>query len=119
MLTDTEPVLFDQSKKLRLEDIFSYKGENYIPEEYQHEEFDDLSLHFTSSIHYKDSILQSIDVTLDKLDTKMKLHPLRFENFRGNIHYEEEHLQIKDFHGEIGTTNFNFDLNKKNLFISL
>jgi hypothetical protein len=41
----------------------------------------------------------------------MKLHPLRFDNFRGNIHYEDQHVVIKDFHGEIGTTNFNFDLN--------
>ncbi|WP_299609492.1 AsmA-like C-terminal region-containing protein [uncultured Aquimarina sp.] len=99
------------SKKLKLEDIFSYKGENYVPEEYRHEEFDDLALHFASSMHYKDSALHSIDLTLDKLDTKMKLHPLRFDNFRGNIHYEDKHIVIKDFHGEIGTTNFNFDLN--------
>ncbi len=99
------------SKKLKLEDIFSYQGENYVPEEYQHEAFDDLTLHFTTSMHYKDSTLHSIDLALDKLDTKMKLHPLRFDNFRGNIHYEEEHVVIKDFHGEIGTTNFNFDLN--------
>lgn len=99
------------SKKLKLEDIFSYQGENYVPKEYRHEAFDDLTLHFTSSMHYKDSTLHSIDLALDKLDTKMKLHPLRFDNFRGNIHYEEEHLVIKDFHGEIGTTNFNVDLN--------
>ena len=99
------------SKKLRLEDVFSYKGDNYVPEEYRHEEFDDLALHFTSSMHYKDSALHSIDLALDKLDTKMKLHPLRFHDFKGNIHYENEHVVIKDFHGEIGTTNFNFDLN--------
>ncbi|MEM7382555.1 MAG: hypothetical protein AAF361_15380, partial [Bacteroidota bacterium] len=36
------------SKKLRLEDVFSYKGENYVPEEYRHEIFDELALHFTS-----------------------------------------------------------------------
>jgi hypothetical protein len=99
------------SKTLRLEDIFSYKGENYVPKEYQHETFDDLALHFAASMHYKDSTLHSIDLALDRLDTKMKLHQLRFENFRGNIHYEAEHLMIKDFHGEIGATNFNFDLN--------
>ncbi len=99
------------SNKLRLEDVFSYKGENYVPKEYQHEAFDDLALHFASSMHYKDSALHSIDLALDKLDAKMKLHPLRFDHFRGNIHYEEEHLVIKDFHGEIGATNFNFDLN--------
>ncbi len=99
------------SKKLRLEDVFSYKGENYVPKEYRHETFDDLALHFTSGMHYKDSALHSIDVALDKLDTKMKLHPLRFDNFKGHIQYEDEHLIIKDFHGEIGATNFNFDLN--------
>ncbi len=99
------------SNKLRLEDVFSYKGENYVPKEYRHEAFDDLALHFASSIHYKDSALHSIDLALDKLDTKMKLHPLRFHDFRGNIHYEDQHIVIKDFHGEIGTTNFNFDLN--------
>lgn len=99
------------SKKLRLEDVFSYKGENYVPKEYRHEAFSDLALHFGSSMHYKDSALHSIDLVLDKLDTKMKLHPLRFHDFRGNIHYEDEHLVIKDFHGEIGTTNFNFNLN--------
>ncbi|GGG32045.1 hypothetical protein GCM10011344_36230 [Dokdonia pacifica] len=99
------------SEKLRLEDVFSYKGENYVPEDYRHEEFDNLALHFASSMHYKDSVLHSIDLALDKLDTKMKVHPLPFENFRGNIHYEDDHIVIKDFHGEIGTTNFNFDLN--------
>ena len=99
------------SNSLRLENVFSYKGENYVPKEYRHEAFDKLALHFASRMHYKDSSLHSIDIALDKLDTKMKLHPLRFDNFRGKIHYEEEHIMIKDFHGEIGSTNFNFDLN--------
>ena len=99
------------SKKLRLEDVFSYKGANYVPKEYQHETFDDLALHFKSSMHYKDTSLHAIDVVLDKLDAKMKLHPLRFDHFKGNIHYEDEHLMIKDFQGGIGTTNFNVDLN--------
>ena len=99
------------SKKLRLEDVFSYKGENYVPEEYRHEIFDDLTLHFTSGMHYKDSTLYSVDMTLDKLDTKMELHPQRLHDFRGKILYEDQHILIKNFHGEIGSTNFNFDLN--------
>lgn len=99
------------SKKLRLEDVFSYKGANYVPEQYRHEIFDDLALHFTSSMHYRDSILQSVELALDKLDTKMELHPERFTNFRGDILYEDDYLFIKGFHGEIGATNFNFNLN--------
>ena len=82
-----------------------------MPKDYRHEEFDKLALHIASSMHYKDEALHSIDLSLDKLDAKMKLHPLRFHDFIGNIHYEDEHIMIKDFHGEIGTTNFNFDLN--------
>ncbi len=99
------------SKKLRLEDVFSYKGENYVPEEYRHEIFDDLALHFTSKMQYTDSSLSSITITLDKLDTKMELHPQRFHDFKGNIGYAEDHIAITDFHGEIGSTNFNLDLN--------
>lgn len=99
------------SKKLRLEDVFSYKGENYVPEEYRHEIFDDLALHLSSKMQYTDSSLSSIAITLDKLDTKMELHPQRFHDFKGNITYAEDHLVISDFHGEIGTTNFNVDLN--------
>lgn len=99
------------AKKLRLEDVFSYKGENYVPKEYRHEVFDDLALHFTANMHYKDAELYSLDLLLDKLDTKMEVHPQRFHDFRGNIHYEDEHIVINDFHGEIGKTNFNFDLN--------
>ncbi|MFD2585572.1 AsmA-like C-terminal region-containing protein [Croceitalea marina] len=99
------------SEKLRLEDIFSYKGENYVPEEYRHEIFEDLGLHFTTKMEYADSSLSSIAVVLDKLDTKMKLHPQRFHDFKGNIGYADDHIVITDFHGEIGSTNFNLDLN--------
>ncbi len=99
------------SNLLRLEDIFSYKGKNYVPEEYRHEEFEKLALHLNSSMHYKASALHAIDVELDKLNTKMKLHPMRFERFTGDFHYEKNHLVIKDFIGLIGRTSFNVGVN--------
>ena len=99
------------SKKLRLEDVFSYKGENYVPEEYRHEIFDDLALHFTSKMHYADSLLHYVDLDLDLLDTKMELHPQRFHDFKGNIRYEDQSIKINDLHGEIGSTTFNVNLN--------
>ena len=97
------------SKLLRLDDIFLYKGENYIPEEYRHEEFDNLSIHANTSMHYKNHTLHSIDVDLDKFDTKMHLHPMRFENFNGRVHYEDENLLVEAFHGKIGRTEFDID----------
>ncbi len=100
-----------KSSKIRLEDLLTYNGNNYLPKEYRHEEFTNLELHFESSMHYIDSTLHSIDFDLDKLTAKMKVHPQQFHDFRGKIHYEDDHIVIKDFHGEIGKTNFNIDLN--------
>ncbi|MFT6717016.1 MAG: hypothetical protein ACJA0Q_001666 [Saprospiraceae bacterium] len=99
------------SNALHLESIFSYQGENYVPEDYRHEEFDNLVLHVNSSMHYKNHELHSIDVKLDQLSAKMHLHPFRFENFKGRFHYEDEHLMIQKFHGKMGRTVFNVDMN--------
>ncbi|RNC86208.1 MAG: hypothetical protein ED556_07880 [Winogradskyella sp.] len=99
------------SDKLRLEDIFTYKGENYVPEEYRHEMFKNLKLHFNSSMHYKASSLQSIDLDVQQLNANMQLHPNTFEDFSGHFHYENDQLVVNDFNGKIGNTNFDVDLN--------
>ena len=96
---------------LRLEDIFSYQGKNYVPEDYRHEEFESLKLHINSAMHYKDSALHSIDIDLDQFDAKMHVHPMRFEDFSGRFHYEDEHLVIEKMHGKIGRTIFDLDMN--------
>ena len=96
---------------LKLEDIFSYQGENYVPEDYRHEEFDNLKLHITSEMHYKESKLHSIDLELDQFDAKMHVHPMRFEDFSGRFHYEDEHLVIEKMHGKMGRTVFDIDMN--------
>ena len=100
-----------KSDLLRLEDVFSYKGENYVPKDYRHEEFDHLVLHANTSMHYRKSSLHSVDIDLDKLNAKMHLHPMRFEDFRGRLHYENEHLALQKFHGKMGRTVFNVDMN--------
>ncbi len=99
------------SDALHLEDVFSYQGENYVPEDYRHEEFDQLVLHLNSSMHYKESALHSVDLDLDKLNAKMKIHPMRLEDFNGRIHYEDDHLVIEKLHGKMGRTVFNVDMN--------
>lgn len=93
------------SNILQLESLFSYQGENYVPEEYRHEEFDNLKIHGFTYLHYEDK-LKSVDLTLDKFNAKMKVHPLRFENFNGRVHYEDEHLVVEDFHGKMGESQF-------------
>ena len=98
------------STHLRLEDVFAYKGENYVPEEYRHEVFDDLDLSFSSAMHCKDSKLQTIDLDVENVQTKMQIHPNTFEDFSGHFHYENEQLLVNDFKGKIGDTDFDVDL---------
>jgi hypothetical protein len=93
------------SNMLQLSDIFSYRGENHVPQDYRHEEFDKLRLHGFALLHFQDS-LQSVDATFDHLEAKMKLHHLRFEQFRGRIHYEADHLMVQDFSGRMGHSDF-------------
>ena len=47
-----------------------------------------------------------MDLTIDRFDAKMKVHPLRFQNFNGRVHYEQDHLVIEDFHGILGKSQF-------------
>lgn len=93
------------SDMLKLEDVFSYKKENYVPEDYRHEEFDKLKIHGFTDLHFNEG-LRSIDTYLDKFTAKMKVHHLRFEDFNGRVHYEDEHLVVEEFSGKLGKSDF-------------
>jgi len=98
------------SRLLQLEDVFSYKGDNYVPEDYRHEELRDLKLHGHVDMHFIKE-LKSIDLYLDQFSTKMKMHKYKFEKFKGRVHYEDDHLMVKDFYGKLGKSSFEIDLN--------
>ena len=93
------------SKMLQLEDLFTYGGENYVPEDYRHEEFDDLKIHGFADLHFKES-LHSTDINLDLFEAKMKVHHLRFQDFGGRIHLENNDVLIEDFKGQLGKSKF-------------
>lgn len=90
-------------------DLLTYQGNNYLPEEYRTEEFQNLKLHGKLDLHY-DSTFKSADLYLTELSTQMKLHPLKLEKFTGQIHFEDEHLQVQDFSGMMGKSDFNVNL---------
>lgn len=94
------------AERLQLESLFTYGGENYVPEEYRHEEFDNLFLKGFALLHYKDGEFISTDVTIEDLTAKMKVHPLRLRDFKGRVHYEEDHLVVEDFEGKMGHSSF-------------
>jgi hypothetical protein len=108
-LGDTEIEFNLVSNHFELHDLFSYKGENYVPEDYRHEVFSDLKLHGDVLLHFDDG-MKSADAYIDHLGAKMKVHPMRFKNFEGRVHYEDEHIVLEELSGQIGKSDFKVDL---------
>ena len=107
---DTELAFDLTCQRLRLEDLLVYRGENYVPEDYRHEDFRNVKLRGRTELHFRDNGLQAIDLYLDELAAKMQLHDSRFEDFQGRLHYEDEHLTAENFRGRIGRSDFALDL---------
>ena len=105
MFGDTK-IEFDlTSSLLQFDNLFAYGGENFVPEDYRHEEIRELKLHGQTDLHFKDD-LKSIDFYLTQFNGKMKVHPMKFEDFNGRIHLENEQLTVTKLHGKLGNTNF-------------
>lgn len=98
------------SAKFELEDVFSYNGENYVPEDYRHEEFSNLKVHGDVILHFENQKLKTTDISLTELKGKMKMHPLALKDFSGRIHIENEHLTLENFKGRVGQSSFETDL---------
>ncbi|MEO1052973.1 MAG: AsmA-like C-terminal region-containing protein [Bacteroidota bacterium] len=108
-LGDTRVEFSLNSTLLQLQDLFSYGGENYVPEDYRHEEFRDLKVHGFADLHF-DKGLKSSDISIDQLEAKMKVHDMRFEKFKGRVHYEGEHLLVENLRGKLGKSEFQTSL---------
>lgn len=115
--TDIE---FDlKSNALHFDEIFTYKGKNYMPEEYRNEDLKNVKIHGRVALHYQET-LRSTDFYLTELRGKLKMHPLTFNHFKGNIHLENDILAIKNFSGQLGDNEFKLNgkyyLKNKNAF---
>lgn len=98
-----------KSKHLKLKDLLTYNGENYLPESYREEEISSLHLAANLDLHY-DTIFRSADFALQQLEGKLSLHPLALENFSGRIHYENGNTQVEKFGGRLGKSDFKIDM---------
>ena len=89
------------SKLIQFHDLFSYKGENYFPEEYRHEEIKGFHFHAGAELHFKDS-LYSTDAVITALEGKFKMHPLKLEQFSGKIKITPELFSVQQLSGKMG-----------------
>ncbi len=102
---DTRVEFSLESKLLRLEDLFTYGGENFVPEDYRHEEVSNMNIRAFAELHF-DSLITSADVNIEDVNANMKIHPLRFERFGGRIHIEDQMLDVQDIRGRLGNSDF-------------
>jgi len=93
------------SDLLQLDDLFDYGGENYVPEDYRHEEFKNLNLHGLAAMKFNQK-LNSTKVDIDKLEATMKIHPLRFEKFSGQFYIDSTHIEVNNLGGQLGKSDF-------------
>jgi hypothetical protein len=108
---DTDISFSLKSESLILKDLLSYEGVNYLSDEYRQEVLTQLKCIGKASLHYKDSALHSSDVYMDNLSGRMKMHPLKLENFTGRLHIEDEHIVVESLSGKMGNTSFKSYIN--------
>lgn len=104
------------SNELYINDLLTYNGENYLPEDYKNEYFKSLNANGKLILDY-DSVLLFSDLILENLTAKMQLHPLILQNFKGRIHIENENYLLENFSGKIGNSDIHINLalsNKEN-----
>lgn len=95
--------------RIQLHDLFSYGGENYVPEDYRDEEFDDVKIHGISEFHFNKH-LKSVNLKVDKIEAYMKEHDMRFERFSGIFEVDSTQLSVKDFQGKLGNSEVDMDM---------
>ncbi|MBW3468233.1 AsmA-like C-terminal region-containing protein [Arthrospiribacter ruber] len=103
-------IYFDfESENLVVNDLLTYQGVNYLPEDYREEQLQQVKAKGKVNLLY-DGDFQSADLVLEQLQGRMKIHPLKLEDFQGRVHFEENFVQVDDFKGKMGISDFKVNL---------
>ncbi|TVP46392.1 MAG: membrane biogenesis protein [Mongoliibacter sp.] len=98
-----------KSSKLKMNDLLTFNGINYLPESWSEEVFSALDLEGKINIYFRNG-LHSAELLLAKLTGRTQFHSLKLEEFRGMAKWEENYLSINEFGGKMGLSEFSFDL---------
>jgi hypothetical protein len=106
---DTKIEFDFRSDFFKINDVLSYKGESYVPEDYKNEVLRNVDMHARVDLHYNGKF-ESADFYLDKLNAKLNIHPLKLREFKGRAHYEADHLTLENFSGKMGNSDFKINM---------
>jgi len=116
---DVELKLFLQSAQLHFDDLFVYKNKNYMPAEYQHESISqlllDLSLQMPAQSLLQADWKDNTRLQLRQLDGKFKVHNYGLRKLQAGLSIEKGRLQVKDFKGQLGATDFRIQADIENV----
>jgi hypothetical protein len=90
-----------RSNRLAFNDIFSYAGRNYVPEQYRAEEIRGLAGKFALTMEY-DSLFRACDVRVERFAGKFALHNFQLNSLRGALRYADGRVQMDDCSARVG-----------------
>jgi hypothetical protein len=97
------------SELLRLNDLFTYHGENYVPEDYRTEEISGLILYGNGELAFNDSLVRT-KVFFDQLNARMKVHQMEMRDIHGKFTFGNEFISLDNMSGSIGNTSFSANM---------
>ncbi len=98
------------SQYLKFDDLFTYNQVNYLPEEYKHETLEDFEIEAKIKASSQDILkgnwLKHTDLTLSDVHCKLRQHPLKLRDVHGDFETRNGQLNIRNFTGKMGKSDF-------------
>ncbi len=111
------------AQKLIPKDLFTYKGINYLPEEYKDEQVEGFEVIFqveSTGTHFlQGNLLTDTYIKVEDLHGKFRYHQLKFENIHGELSIKDSVLHLRHAKARLGKSDIAFDATLYNFFDSM
>ena len=94
---------------LRLNDLFTYNGEEYVPEDYKTEEISNLIMYGNAELAYNDSLVHT-KIFFDQLNASMKVHDIDIKDIHGKFTFGNDFITLNNMSGNVGKTSFSANM---------
>ena len=94
-----------KSELLRLNDLFSYRGVNYVPPDYRTEKIKDLEMYGNAEFEFDDSLINT-EVFFDQLNASLVEHEMQLSDILGKFSFSEQYMDLRNMSGNLGNTSF-------------
>ncbi|MFT5916559.1 MAG: hypothetical protein ACI81T_003069, partial [Bacteroidia bacterium] len=111
------------SNSLHLDDLFTYRDVNYLPAEYSTETLKDFEiiadLSTTNQALRVEKSIPDLKLNLKDVHFLMQGHKRKFKNIHGDFSIQGDDLEIKNFTGNLGQSDFHINATAHHIFDSV